>query len=196
MVYFKNIYSVTRSILVGMWITIRYFFNGNEIVTIQYPRVMDEIPERHRGVHILETEKCIMCFQCEAACPVDCIKIEGVRGGTVEGAFQGKGAILTRFTVDYGLCIFCNLCCEPCPTDCIHLGPEYDLSSFSREGVTRNLMTAKPYDANDHAFVVDARVEIDKIIEEAERVKREKAEAKKKKKEAEKAAKAAEEGKE
>ena len=194
MVYFKNIYSVSRSILIGMWITIRYFFRPQTVVTIQYPRVMDEIPERHRGAHILETDKCIMCFQCEAACPVDCITIEGVRGGVVEGSFQGKGAVLTRFTVDYGLCLFCNLCCEPCPTDCIHLGPEYDLSSFSREGVTRNLLLARPYDDHDHAFAIGARDKIKEIEEEAERKKREKAEAAKKKKEAAKKAKEAEEG--
>ncbi len=182
MLYFKNLYSVSRSILVGMWITMRYFFRPRTIVTIQYPHATDEIPARHRGVHILETEKCIMCFQCEEACPVDCIKIEGVRGGMVEGAFQGKGALLTRFTVDYGLCIFCNWCVEPCPVDCIHLGPEYDLSSFSRFGVTRNLMTGKAYDEHDHAFVLGARDKIAAINEEAERVKREKAEAAKKKK--------------
>lgn len=188
--YFQNVFSVTRSIIGGMWITIRYFFRPQTVVTIQYPHVHDEIPERHRGVHILETEKCIMCFQCEAACPVDCIKIEGVRGGTVEGAYQGKGAILTRFTVDYGLCLFCNLCCEPCPADCIHLGPEYDLSSFSREGVTRNLMTAKQYNHHDHAFVLDARVQIKEIEEEAERAKAAKKAAREAKKKADKEAKA------
>lgn len=161
--YFKNLYSVSRSILVGMWITIRYLCRPRTVVTIEYPHAYDEVPARHRGVHILETEKCIMCFQCEAACPVDCIKIEGVRGGEIEGAYQGKGAVLTRFTVDYGLCMFCNLCCEPCPTDCIHLGPEFDLSSFSRDGVTRHLMAARVYTAADHEYVVAAREHIARV---------------------------------
>jgi len=194
-VYFQNIYSVSRSICIGMWITLTYFFRPHTIVTVQYPHTNDEIPERHRGLHILETDICIMCYQCEQACPVDCIKIEGVRKAELEGAFQGKGAAISRFTVDYGLCLFCNLCIEPCPVDCIHLGPEYDLSSFSRKGVVRNLLTGGVYTDADRSFTAEALVKIKDIEDEQARVKAEKAAAKKKEKEAKAAAAAEKEAK-
>ena len=129
-----------------------------------------------------------MCFQCEQACPVDCIKIEGVRKADIEGAYQGKGAAISQFTVDYGLCLFCNMCIEPCPADCIHLGPEYDLSSFSRKGVVRNLLTGGVFTDADREFAAGASVKIAEIEAEQARIKAEKAAAKKKAKE-EKAAK-------
>lgn len=185
MVYFRNLYSVISSICTGMWITLTYFFRPRTVVTIQYPRVMDEIPERHRGLHILETDICIMCFQCQQACPVDCITIEGVRKAELEGAYQAKGAALSRFTVDYGLCLFCNMCIEPCPADCIHLGPEYDLTAFSRKGVVRNLLTGGVFSDADRAFATGAAAKIKAIEEEQARIKAEKAAAKKKAKEAE-----------
>ena len=195
MVYFQNIYSVSRSICIGMWITLTYFFRPHTIITVQYPHTSEEIPERHRGLHILETDICIMCYQCEQACPVDCIKIEGVRKAELEGAYQGKGAAMSRFTVDYGLCLFCNMCIEPCPVDCIHLGPEYDLSSFSRKGVVRNLLTGGVYTDADRSFTAEALVKIKDIEDEQARVKAEKSAAKKKEKEAKAAAAAEKEAK-
>ncbi len=51
--------------------------------TIQYPEVRNEISPRHRGRLILlydeaGTLKCETCFQCAAACPIECIDMGGV----------------------------------------------------------------------------------------------------------------------
>ncbi len=58
--YIGKIFSVSASIVIGMSITIRYFIESlllnRHTVTVQYPREMDVIPERHRGIHFLETE--------------------------------------------------------------------------------------------------------------------------------------------
>ena len=83
---------------------------------------------RARGIHYLETEKCVMCWKCSDICPVDCIYIEGTRGadGVLKGGYRGQKATLAKFTVDYTVCIFCGLCEEPCPPKCIWLGPGYD----------------------------------------------------------------------
>ena len=43
-------------------------------------------------------------------------------------------ARLTRFAIDYSKCLFCSLCCDPCPVDCIHMGQQFDLASFARQG--------------------------------------------------------------
>ena len=75
--YFSNIFGVGKSIVIGMSITMKYFVESllfkKHTVTVQYPREMDAIPERHRGIHYLETEKCIMCWKGSDICPVDCI---------------------------------------------------------------------------------------------------------------------------
>ena len=173
-----NIFKVARSIVTGMGITLKYF-----LCTIQYPREKDLIPARHRGIHYLETEKCVMCWKCSDICPVDCIYIEGVRGadGPLQGGYRGQKATLSKFTVDYTVCIFCGLCEEPCPPKCIWLGPEFDYHSTDRTMMEKNLLTDEVYTEGDEVFVEWARGENDRLQEE-----------KKKKKEAEKAAKAAE----
>ena len=179
-----NIFKVARSIVTGMGITLKYFLNHKKTVcTIQYPREKDLIPARHRGIHYLETEKCVMCWKCSDICPVDCIYIEGVRGadGPLEGGYRGQMATLSKFTVDYTVCIFCGLCEEPCPPKCIWLGPEFDYHSTDRTMMEKNLLTDEVYTESDEVFVEWARGENDRLQEE-----------KKKKKEAEKAAKAAE----
>src|SRR5882672_8038943 len=105
--YFGDIFSVGKSVAIGMGITLKYFieslFLKKHTCTVQYPREMDAIPERHRGIHFLETEKCIMCWKCSDICPVDCIYIEGVRGndGVLPGGYRGSKATLFKFTVDY-----------------------------------------------------------------------------------------------
>lgn len=51
--------------------------------TVQYPEVVQEIAPRHRGRLLLlydefGTLKCETCFQCAAACPIECIDMGGV----------------------------------------------------------------------------------------------------------------------
>ena len=120
--YFTDIFKVGRSIVSGMAITMRYFLQHKKnLSTIQYPRERDLIPPRHRGLHYLETEKCVLCWKCSDICPVDCIYIEGTRGadGPLKGGYRGQKATISKFTVDYTVCIFCGLCEEPCPPKCI-----------------------------------------------------------------------------
>jgi NADH:ubiquinone oxidoreductase subunit E len=52
-------------------------------VTIQYPEEVQDISPRHRGRLLLlydeaGTLKCETCFQCAAACPIECIDMGGV----------------------------------------------------------------------------------------------------------------------
>ena len=177
--YFSDIYKVSKSIFVGMGITIHYFLRPSTCVTIQYPREREPLPPRHRGLHFLETEKCIMCFICAKACPVDCIWIEGTRDGPVEGSFQGEKASITKFTIDYGLCIYCNLCCEPCPKDCIHMGQEFDFAGYTRQSMEKNLLTSKPFTEEDEAQVIRSRAAIVKLEAEVKARKAAEAAAKK-----------------
>lgn len=81
--YIRNIYKGVYTVLVGMRITIRQFFEPN--VTHQYPYQHDfekkqnvrEIPKGYRGQLYNRIEDCIGCKKCELICPVDCITITG-----------------------------------------------------------------------------------------------------------------------
>jgi NADH-quinone oxidoreductase subunit I len=192
--YFGRIGTAAKSLVAGMAVTIRYMVRPKEIVTIQYgskkygPKER-YIPDRHRGVHFLETEKCIFCHICEKACPVDCIVMDGTRDGHFEGAWQGDGVVLSRFTLDLNKCIFCNLCCEPCPKECIHMGQEFDTAAYDRANGVKNLLTDSPWTPQDREREAQALKLIADVEAEAKRKKAEAA-AKKKAEAAAAAAKA------
>ena len=83
--YIRNIYRGVYTVLVGMRVTIRQFFEPN--VTHQYPyehdfekkRNVREIPKGYRGQLYNRIEDCIGCKKCELICPVDCITITGTK---------------------------------------------------------------------------------------------------------------------
>jgi formate hydrogenlyase subunit 6/NADH:ubiquinone oxidoreductase subunit I len=83
--YIRNIYRGVYTVLVGMRVTIRQFFEPN--VTHQYPyehdfekkRNVREIPKGYRGQLYNRMEDCIGCKKCEMICPVDCITIVGTK---------------------------------------------------------------------------------------------------------------------
>ena len=165
--YFYDIFKVSKSICIGMGITLKYFFDyKNRTITVQYPHECDAAVPRHRGIHYLETEKCVMCWKCSDICPVDCIYIEGTRGsdGVLQGGYRGQKATLSKFTVDYTVCIFCGLCEEPCPPLCIFLGPEYDFHATDRTMMEKNLLTDEVYTDEDETFVKWARGENERLI--------------------------------
>ncbi len=74
--YLKNVRNGITSTAKGMWLTWKHFFT--KPTTIQYPDVGEEtyFSPYERGLHEFEPEKCIVCFLCAKACPVDCIRIE------------------------------------------------------------------------------------------------------------------------
>ena len=83
--YIRNIYRGVYTVLVGMRVTIKQFFEPN--VTHQYPyehdyekkRNVREIPKGYRGQLYNRMEDCIGCKKCEMICPVDCITIKGTK---------------------------------------------------------------------------------------------------------------------
>ena len=68
-------------IIRGMVFAVRQVFRPK--LTIQYPEQVNDISPRHRGRLLLlydeaGTLKCETCFQCAAACPIECIDMGGV----------------------------------------------------------------------------------------------------------------------
>ncbi len=69
------------AIVKGMVFAVRQVFRPK--VTVQYPEFVNDISPRHRGRLVLLFDeagalKCETCFQCAAACPIECIDMGGV----------------------------------------------------------------------------------------------------------------------
>ncbi len=171
--YLKNVIDSVKTTLVGMKITGKYLLQ--KPITVQYPDERLPIPNRYRGIHYLEQEKCIDCLACARACPIDCIEMDAVR--------HGKELEWISFTLDYQKCMFCELCVYPCPKDCIHMGTEFAFVSYDRSEFVHDLLSYRGMSRDAKARMI-----------EAEQKKKAKEEAKKAKEAAQAAEKAAQEG--
>jgi len=157
--YFDNIWKTLKSTTVGMRITGKYLLQ--KPITVQYPDERLPIPDRYRGIHYLEQEKCIDCLACARACPIDCIEMDAIR--------HGKELEWVSFTLDYQKCMFCELCVYPCPKDCIHMGTEFALTTTDRSELNLDLLSYKGMAGDARVRMREAEVK-KKAKEEAKRV--------------------------
>jgi NADH-quinone oxidoreductase subunit I len=99
-------------------------------VTVHYPDVTRQYPDRYRGLLALtydpETgeENCIGCRLCEYICPPQVIKVEMLKGE--------KRNFAKTFTLELYACEFCELCVQVCPTDAIVMTRSFDLPTGDR----------------------------------------------------------------
>jgi NADH-quinone oxidoreductase subunit I len=99
-------------------------------VTIQYPEKQQRLPARWRGRIILSRdaagkERCVACYLCAVACPVDCISLQTAVDET------GR-RYPSFFRINFSRCIFCGYCEEACPTYAIQLTPDYEMCEYRR----------------------------------------------------------------
>jgi NADH-quinone oxidoreductase subunit I len=133
--YFKNTWEALWTVFIGMKITFKHLFTPS--VTIQYPDVKIDLPDRSRNRLYVNIEDCIGCDQCARACPVNCITIESVKsvpGEDLGKTSNGKKKVLwlTKFDIDMAKCCCCSLCVYPCPTECIKMTDVYEFSEYER----------------------------------------------------------------
>ena len=150
--YFRNIFRGIWTVLIGMKITFKHLFTP--AVTIQYPDVKLKLPERARNRLYVNMDDCIGCFQCDMACPVDCIKIETVKSLPTEdlgmtSTGQKKRLWVTQFDIDIAKCCYCGLCVYPCPTECIKMTDVYEFSEFDRHNLIYNYATVTTAEVAD-----------------------------------------------
>ena len=145
--YFVKFWQGLFTILIGMKVTLRHVFIP--AVTIQYPSVKPQLPERERNRLYVNMDDCIGCDQCARACPVNCIEIETVKslpeedlGKTSNG--KKKALWVTKFNIDFAKCCYCQLCVFPCPTECIYMTDVYEFSEFQRENLVYDFVTLLP----------------------------------------------------
>jgi NADH-quinone oxidoreductase subunit I len=138
MAYFSEIYTGTRSLFIGLGITIKEFFKSS--VTLQYPHEHLEMTPLFRGhIELVKDEetgqpKCIVCGMCQKACPSNCITLEGEKR---EGV---KGKVLTSYTLDFTKCSLCGICVESCKPGAITFSKDYNLAGTRRSDYIFDLL--------------------------------------------------------
>jgi NADH-quinone oxidoreductase subunit I len=123
--------SLMLSHLRTLWLIVLRAFQPR--VTVQYPEARRPLPARWRGRIILSRdpdgqERCVACYLCAVACPVDCIALQATEDETGRRYPE-------FFRINFSRCIFCGLCEEACPTCAIQLTPDYEMGEYGRSSL-------------------------------------------------------------
>jgi Ni,Fe-hydrogenase III small subunit/Pyruvate/2-oxoacid:ferredoxin oxidoreductase delta subunit len=85
--------------------------------TIPYPAQEPTLPDRFRGLPVIDGSKCPAgCQECVDACPTNAISFSG-----------------DKLRLDLGRCLFCTDCMEACPQDAIQYTQEYRMATRQRD---------------------------------------------------------------
>ena len=136
--YFSKVFSASRAIAGGMWITFKYMWKPS--ITVQYPAEKLVPYEKFRGALLFDADVCISCNLCVKACPSTCISLENATTPDPKNpALKKKIAKVDWYTIDYGKCNFCRLCEEACPTKpkSVWHSLDYEVVFFSRDEMVR-----------------------------------------------------------
>jgi NADH-quinone oxidoreductase subunit I len=147
------------SILRTLWDVLLHMFRRRE--TIQYPDEKIVPPPRFRGRIILSRdpegqERCVACYLCAAACPVDCIALQATED-------EHGRRYPSFFRINFSRCILCGFCEEACPTYAIQLTTDFEFSEYDRKNMVyekEDLLISGPGKYPDYNFYRVAGVAI------------------------------------
>jgi NADH-quinone oxidoreductase subunit I len=116
------------SILRTLWLVFLRAFRPR--FTVRYPDERRRLPARWRGRIILSRdpsgqERCVACYLCAVACPVDCIALQATQD-------ENGRRYPEFFRINFSRCIFCGFCEDACPTYAIQLTPDFELAEYRR----------------------------------------------------------------
>ncbi len=139
------------SLLRTLWAVLTHTFRKR--ATILYPEERPNIPLRWRGRIILSrdpdgAERCVACYLCAVACPVDCISLQAAEDG--HGRRHPE-----FFRINFSRCIFCGFCEEACPTYAIQLTPDFEMCEYDRQNLVyekEDLLISGPGKYHDYNF--------------------------------------------
>lgn len=139
------------SVLRTIWLVLRHALSRR--VTVQYPEEQFDLPARYKGRIVLTrdpdgAERCVACYLCAVACPVDCIALQATEDET------GR-RYPAFFRINFSRCIFCGYCEEACPTYAIQLTPDFQMSEYIRQNMVyekEDLLISGPGKYHDYNF--------------------------------------------
>ena len=127
--YFKRCITGPWSLMCGLSVSLKYFFDPRRIVTEQYPenRKTLKMHERFRGkLEMIEdadgNNRCTACGMCERACPNASINVLSTKN------IAGK-KVLGRYVYHFASCTQCGLCVEACPFGAIRMNQEFEVAT-------------------------------------------------------------------
>ena len=127
--YLKRCITGPWSLICGLSVTLKYFFNPKRIVTEQYPenRKTLRMHDRYRGrLEMIEdadgNNHCTACGMCERACPNASINVLATKN------IAGK-KVLGRYVYHFASCTQCGLCVEACPFGAIQMSPAFEVAT-------------------------------------------------------------------
>jgi NADH-quinone oxidoreductase subunit I len=127
--YLKRCITGPWSLMCGLSVSLKYFFNPKRIVTEQYPenRKTLKMHERYRGrLEMIEdadgNNRCTACGMCERACPNASINVLATKN------IAGK-KVLGRYVYHFASCTQCGLCVEACPFGAIQMSPAFEVAT-------------------------------------------------------------------
>jgi len=95
--------------------------------TMHYPRALPVLPDRFRGLPVLDAGKCAPdCRACADACPTDAVR-----------ASPGE------LRIDLGRCLFCTDCTDACPTGAIEYTRDHRMAVRNREALVLDVRALK-----------------------------------------------------
>src|SRR6266542_3189162 len=104
--------------------------------TIPYPAQEPTMPDRFRGMPVVDASKCPDgCRECADACPTDAISFSS--------PLAADGGMAERPRLDLGRCLFCTDCVEACPEGAIRYTQDYRLATRRREDLILEGQTLK-----------------------------------------------------
>jgi len=127
--YLKRCITGPWSLMCGLSVSLKYFFDPRRIVTEQYPenRKTLKMHERFRGrLEMIEDEEgnnlCTACGMCERACPNASINVLATKN------IAGK-KVLGRYVYHFASCTQCGLCVEACPFGAIRMNQDFEVAT-------------------------------------------------------------------
>ena len=127
--YLKRCITGPWSLMCGLSVSLKYFFDPRRIVTEQYPenRKTLKMHERFRGrLDMIEDQDgnnlCTACGMCERACPNASINVLATKN------IAGK-KVLGRYIYHFASCTQCGLCVEACPFGAIRMNQEFEVAT-------------------------------------------------------------------
>lgn len=131
-----------KGIVKGLGVTFKNLTRKK--VTYAYPDVPMNMPDRFRGVQHFIPDKCIVCNQCVRICPTQCISLVGKANPDPEK----KVKVIDTYDINFEICILCDLCTEVCPTEAIVMTNNFELATYSRDELFKDMNWLHENDTN------------------------------------------------